>query len=78
MRAEYQGITPPFRRNEEDFDAGAKYHIPADTPYIRYFVSFILQFQIHQELCKKAGHPSTKPLHECDINANAAAGELFG
>ena len=36
-RLKYQGITPPVKRdNAADFDPGAKYHIPANTPYIRY------------------------------------------
>ncbi|TMS22592.1 Angiotensin-converting enzyme [Larimichthys crocea] len=54
LRTKYQGICPPTRRTEEHFDPGAKYHIPGNTPYIRYFVSFILQFQLHEKLCAAA------------------------
>ena len=59
-------------RSEEDFDPGAKIHIPANTPYTRYFLSFILQFQLHQALCEAAGHQG--PLHECSVYANQEAG----
>ena len=51
---QYQGIAPPVARTEADFDPGAKYHIPANVPYVRYFLSFVLQFQFHRALCKAA------------------------
>nr|XP_008530916.1 PREDICTED: angiotensin-converting enzyme-like [Equus przewalskii] len=72
LRTKYQGICPPVLRNETHFDAGAKFHVPNVTPYIRYFVSFILQFQFHQALCKEAGHQG--PLHQCDIYQSTQAG----
>ncbi|KAA0725566.1 Angiotensin-converting enzyme [Triplophysa tibetana] len=75
LRTKYQGICPPVRRTDENFDAGAKYHIPGNTPYIRYFVSFILQFQFHEKLCRKAGH--TGPLHKCDIYRSTKAGAVL-
>uniref|UniRef100_A0A8B9KXM6 Angiotensin-converting enzyme n=1 Tax=Astyanax mexicanus TaxID=7994 RepID=A0A8B9KXM6_ASTMX len=75
LRTKYQGICPPVRRTEEHFDPGAKYHIPGNTPYIRYFVSFILQFQFHQKLCQEAGH--TGPLHTCDIYRSTQAGAVL-
>ncbi|KAA0725565.1 Angiotensin-converting enzyme [Triplophysa tibetana] len=75
LRTKYQGICPPVRRTEENFDAGAKYHIPGNTPYIRYFVSFILQFQFHEKLCREAGH--TGPLHKCDIYRSTKAGAVL-
>ncbi|TKS90014.1 Angiotensin-converting enzyme [Collichthys lucidus] len=75
LRTKYQGICPPTMRTEEHFDAGAKYHIPGNTPYIRYFVSFILQFQLHEKLCAAAGH--TGPLHQCDIYRSATAGAIL-
>uniref|UniRef100_A0A3Q3CED8 Angiotensin-converting enzyme n=1 Tax=Haplochromis burtoni TaxID=8153 RepID=A0A3Q3CED8_HAPBU len=75
LRTKYQGICPPTRRTEEHFDAGAKYHIPGNTPYIRYFVSFILQFQFHEKLCEAAKH--TGPLHTCDIYRSAEAGAIL-
>ncbi|KAM4843363.1 angiotensin-converting enzyme isoform 1-T1 [Thomomys bottae] len=72
LRTKYQGICPPVVRNETHFDAGAKFHVPNVTPYIRYFVSFVLQFQFHQALCKEAGHQG--PLHQCDIYQSSQAG----
>ncbi|XP_062936388.1 angiotensin-converting enzyme [Cynocephalus volans] len=72
LRTKYQGICPPVVRNETHFDAGAKFHVPNVTPYIRYFVSFVLQFQFHQALCKEAGHQG--PLHQCDIYRSTQAG----
>jgi peptidyl-dipeptidase A len=73
LRTRYQGIKPPVQRTERDFDPGAKYHIPANVPYTRYFLAAILQFQFHRALCKVAGH--TGPLHRCSIHGNKAAGK---
>ncbi len=69
----YQGVAPPVARTEADFDPGAKYHVPANTPYTRYFLAHILQYQFHRALCAVAGQEG--PLHRCSIYANAAAGE---
>ena len=60
-------------RTENDFDAGAKYHVPANTPYMRYFLADILQFQFHRALCQAAGFQG--PLHRCSIYGNEEAGE---
>ncbi len=76
LRTEYQGIRAPIKRTEAHFDAGAKYHIPGNTPYTRYFLSFIMQFQFHKALCDKAGFEG--PLHECSIFGNAEAGKALG
>lgn len=76
LREEYQGIAPGVERTEAHFDAGAKYHIPGNTPYTRYFLSFIMQFQFHKALCDKAGY--TGPLHECSIYNNKKAGKALG
>ncbi|XP_073969369.1 angiotensin-converting enzyme-like [Rhodnius prolixus] len=83
LREKYQGLEPPADRNEEDFDAGAKYHVVASVPYIRYFVSFVIQFQFHRALCEKANqfdssNPSLHPLHQCDIYKSHEAGNLLG
>jgi hypothetical protein len=72
LREKYQGIRPPVERTEADFDPGAKYHIPGNTPYTRYFLSFILQFQFQKALCDTAGFKG--PLSECSIYGNEAAG----
>ena len=73
LRREYQGIAPPVERSEADFDPGAKYHIPANTPYLRYFLARILQFQFHKALCDAAGHQG--PLHTCSIYDSKEAGK---
>jgi peptidyl-dipeptidase A len=72
LRTQYQGISAPVPRTEEDFDAGAKYHIAANVPYTRYFIAHILQFQFHKALCDAAGFKG--PLHECSIYNNKEAG----
>ena len=73
LREQYQGIAAPVARTESDFDPGAKYHIPGNTPYTRYFLAFIQQFQFHRALCETAGYEG--PLHRCSIYNNKAAGE---
>ncbi len=75
LRRKYQGIVPPLERTEEDFDPGAKYHIPGNTSYTRYFLSFILQFQFHKALCDASGYKG--PLHECSIFNSKEAGEKY-
>jgi len=75
LREKYQGIAPPVARTEADFDPGAKYHIPGNTPYTRYFLADILQFQFHRALCKAAGYEG--PLNRCTIYDSKEAGELL-
>jgi len=76
LKAKYQGIAPPAPRDQDAFDPGAKYHVPASTPYMRYFLASILQFQFHRALCKISGH--TGPLHACSIYGNQEAGKRLG
>jgi peptidyl-dipeptidase A len=73
LRLQYQGVAPPVPRSEADFDPGAKYHVPANTPYARYFLADILQFQFHRALSKTAG--CTTPLNRCSIYESKAAGD---
>jgi peptidyl-dipeptidase A len=73
LREKYQGISAPTMRGEQFFDPGAKYHVPNNTPYARYFLAAVLQFQFHRSLAKAAG--CTAPLHRCSIYGNAAAGD---
>jgi peptidyl-dipeptidase A len=75
LREKYQGVAAPVERSEADFDPGAKYHIPGNTPYTRYFLSFIIQFQFHKALCDASGYKG--PLHECSIFGNEEAGKRF-
>ena len=76
LREKYQGVSAPAARTEEDFDPGAKYHIPGNTPYTRYFLSFILQFQFHKALCAAAGYQGA--LNECSIFGSTEAGRKYG
>jgi peptidyl-dipeptidase A len=73
LRLRYQGIAPAVERTEKDFDPGAKYHVPANVPYTRYFLAAILQFQFHRALSQAAG--CTGPLHRCSIYGNKEAGK---
>ena len=75
LSRQYQGIVPPVERSEKDFDPGAKYHIPDNTPYTRYFLSYILQFQFHKALCDAAGFKG--PLHECSVFGSKEAGKKY-
>jgi peptidyl-dipeptidase A len=72
LRQKYQGVAPPVARSEADFDPGAKYHVAANVPYMRYFLADILQFQFHRALARTAG--CTGPLNRCSIYGNKAAG----
>jgi peptidyl-dipeptidase A len=72
LREQYQGVRSPSTRGEEFFDPGAKFHVPANVPYSRYFLAAILQFQFHRELAKAAG--CTTPLHRCSIFGSTEAG----
>ena len=75
LRRKYQGIAPPVARSEDDFDPAAKYHVASSTPYMRYFLADILQFQFHRSLAKIAG--CTQPLNRCSIYDNKEAGRRF-
>jgi peptidyl-dipeptidase A len=72
LKLKYQGVAPPAPRGAQFFDPGAKYHVPANTPYTRYFLAQILQFQFHRALAQAAG--CTAPLHRCSIYGNKEAG----
>jgi peptidyl-dipeptidase A len=70
LREKYQGVAAPVARSEADFDPGAKYHVPANVPYTRYFLARLLQFQFHRGLCKAPG----VPLSRCSIYEDKDAG----
>ncbi|MBB6190211.1 peptidyl-dipeptidase A [Sphingobium wenxiniae] len=72
LRRQYQGIVPPVSRDETKFDAGAKFHIPGNTPYTRYFLARVLQFQFFEAACRQAGWKG--PLHRCSFYGNKAVG----
>ena len=72
LSEEFQGVAAPEPRDESHFDAGAKYHVPGNTPYLRYFLARVLQYQFHKALCDEAGFKG--PLHECSIYKSKEAG----
>jgi peptidyl-dipeptidase A len=72
LRRKYQGVGEPEPRPADAFDAGAKYHVPANTPYTRYFMAAILQFQFQRAMCREAGF--TGPLHRCSVYNNKQVG----
>jgi peptidyl-dipeptidase A len=73
LREKYQGVAAPVARSEKDFDPGAKFHVPANYPYTRYFLARILQFQFHKAMCEAAGFKG--PLHECSVYGNKTVGK---
>jgi peptidyl-dipeptidase A len=75
MRERYQGIRPPVERSAAGFDPGAKYHIANNVPYLRYFLSYVLQFQFYEAACQQAGWEG--PLHRCTVYGNREVGERF-
>ncbi|HZW91230.1 MAG TPA: M2 family metallopeptidase, partial [Myxococcaceae bacterium] len=72
LRTKAQGVVPPVARTEADFDPGAKFHVPANVPYTRYFLARVLQFQFYRALCKAAGHEG--PLNSCSFAGSKEAG----
>ncbi|HEY3443365.1 MAG TPA: M2 family metallopeptidase [Paludibaculum sp.] len=73
LRLKYQGIAPSSARGEDLFDAGAKYHVPANVPYTRYFLAHVLQFQFHKALSETAG--CKDPINRCSIYQSKEAGK---
>ncbi|HTZ97193.1 MAG TPA: M2 family metallopeptidase [Terriglobales bacterium] len=72
LRLKYQGVVPPVARSEADFDPGAKYHVAANVPYMRYFLARILQFQFYRAMCQASGYNG--PLHRCTFYQSKEAG----
>jgi len=72
LKQRYQGIVPPVLRSEADFDPGAKFHIPGNTSYERYFIARVLQFQFYKAACDMAGWKG--PLHRCSFYGNKEVG----
>jgi len=72
LRRDYQGVVPPVERDPAGFDAGAKYHIPGNVSYTRYFLARLLQFQFYKAACDTAGWEG--PLHRCSFYGNKDVG----
>lgn len=75
LRLKYQGLVPPGERPADAFDPGAKYHVPGNVPYTRYFLAHIYQFQFQRAACKMEGWKG--PLHRCSIYGNKEVGAKF-
>ena len=75
LRTQYQGLTPPGPRPADAFDPGAKYHVPGNVPYTRYFLAHIYQFQFHRAACRQVGWKG--PLHRCSVYDQKAMGQKF-
>jgi len=75
LKLQYQGVAPPVARSEADFDPGAKYHIASNTPYMRYFLAHVLEFQFYRALCREAGFKG--PLNRCTFYGSKEAGAKF-
>ncbi|RWS28006.1 angiotensin-converting enzyme-like protein, partial [Leptotrombidium deliense] len=74
-RLKYQGISPPVKRSDSDFDPGSKYHVAADSPFMGYFIAHILQFQFHRSLCNLDYDTYKLKPHLCDLSGNEMAGK---
>src|ERR1700730_2406804 len=75
LREKYEGIAPPVARTDGDFDPGAKYHVPANVPYMRYCLADIYEFQFYRALCRESGYQG--PLNRCTFFGSKEAGQTF-
>ena len=73
-KLKYQGVAPPSPRGEEFFDPGAKYHVPANTPYARYFLAARPAVPVPPR-AGEGGRAAPTPLHRCSIYGSKEAGE---
>ncbi|MES2894788.1 MAG: M2 family metallopeptidase [Pseudomonadota bacterium] len=75
LRLQYQGLVPPGPRPADAFDPGAKYHVPGNVPYTRYFLAHIYQFQFQRAACRQMGWKG--PLHRCSVYGQKEVGAKF-
>ena len=76
LKTKYQGVTPPGGpRPADGFDPGAKFHVADSTPYARYFLAAIYEFQFYRAACRQAGW--TGPLNRCSVYGNKQVGRRF-
>ncbi|MEZ4374246.1 MAG: M2 family metallopeptidase [Polyangiaceae bacterium] len=73
LRKDFQGVVPPVRSAPKRTSTPARSTIPGNTPYIRYYIARILQYQFLRALCREAGFKG--PLYQCTFYGNKAAGE---
>jgi peptidyl-dipeptidase A len=70
---QYQGITPPVAAHRGGLRPGRQVPHPGNTPYARYFLARILQFQFYKAACDMAGWKG--PLHRCSFYGNKEVGQ---
>ena len=68
----FQGIVPPIKRSELDFDPGTISQSTSVESDLRYFASIFYQFQFYKSMCDLSGHEGD--LHKCDFYNSKAAG----
>ena len=73
LRGSYGGVMPPVARRPTDFDPGAKFHVPGNVPYMRYFLAQVLEFQFYRALCHTAQYSG--PLYRCSFYGSKEAGQ---
>ncbi len=73
--AKYQYLMPPGPRPANAFDPGAKFHIANNTPYARYYLAAIYEFQFYRAACRLAGWHG--PLNRCSIYGRKDVGAKF-
>jgi peptidyl-dipeptidase A len=73
--ARYQNLMPPGPRPANAFDPGAKFHVANNTPYARYLLADIYEFQFYRAACRLAGWKG--PLNRCSIYGNKDVGAKF-
>ena len=73
--ARYQNLMPPGPRPANAFDPGAKFHVADNTPYARYLLADIYEFQFYRAACRLAGWKG--PLNRCSIYGNKDVGAKF-
>jgi peptidyl-dipeptidase A len=71
----YQNLMPPGPRPANAFDPGAKFHVADNTPYARYLLADIYEFQFYRAACRLAGWKG--PLNRCSIYGNKDVGAKF-
>ena len=70
--ARYQQLKPPGPRPADAFDPGAKFHVADNTPYARYFLADIYEFQFYRAACRLAGWQG--PINRCSVFRNREVG----
>uniref|UniRef100_A0A2K6G9P4 Angiotensin-converting enzyme n=1 Tax=Propithecus coquereli TaxID=379532 RepID=A0A2K6G9P4_PROCO len=87
LRLKYQGLCPPVPRSQDDFDPGAKFHIPSSVPYIRDTMKLGFSKPWPEAMKLITGQPNMsasammnyfKPLLDWLVTENGQHGEQLG